>query len=164
MVCGLILPIVGFPVFGIHLVAALGFGLIAYGAWRLGNHIPMFLIAGLAAALTGALFLGARWLHDTPAAWLSSLSWPLILVLGWFLLSAVASDCQAQGQLDLASAARIRRYIFLFLEALPVALAYLFPFKADQSPALILLPMVLNIAAYALLLWTVQSAKIRLFP
>jgi hypothetical protein len=100
----------------------------------------------------------------SPALGISSLL--LQCVLGWSLLSCVARDCDAHGQIDMAAAARWRRvaYVMIML-AVPAVLTFVpRPSAGSASPYLLILPTIAILVAYALLVGTVQSAKIRLFP
>jgi hypothetical protein len=86
--------------------------------------------------------------------------------LGWSLLSCVARDCAAHGHLDLATAARWRRVAYvMILLAVPAVLVFVpSPSAESVSPYLLILPTIAISVAYAVLVGTVQSAKIRLFP
>ncbi len=165
---GLILPIFAFPVAGIALIPAIGYAMIAVAAWRLGSFSPSFRVVAVASLLLMLLTLPTPYLpeivHSSGAS--SIISLVVQCVLGWSLLSCVARDCDAHGQIDIAAAARWRRIAYVVIMiAVPVVFLFV-PIKSltGISPYLVLLPVVTLLFAYVLLVWTVQSAKIRLFP
>lgn len=165
---GLILPIFAFPVAGIAPIPAIGYGMIAFAAWRLGAFSLSFRVVSVSSMILMLLTLPTPYLPETVrtsgAVGISSLL--LQCVLGWSLFSCVARDCDAHGQIDVAAAARWRRVAYvIIMAAVPLALTFFpLPPQAPSSPFLTLLPLVTILAAYVLLVWTVQSAKIRLFP
>jgi len=158
---GLILQMFGFPMDGIDVVPAIGFAMIAYAAWMLGAYSKLFRITAIAAALLAVLTLPTPYLPET-VFWVASLI--VKCVLGWTLLSCVARDCQVHGQIDLAAGARFRRIVYVvFLAGVPLGLTMV-PLGRVTSPVLLLLPFAALLLPYVVLVWTVQSAKIRLFP
>lgn len=165
---GLILPIFAFPVAGIALIPAIGYGMIAFAAWKLGAFSRPFRVVAVSSLILMLFTLPTPYLPEivlTSGA-LDLFSLTLQCVLGWSLLSCVARDCDAHGQIDVAAAARWRRVAYvIIMVAVPLTLAFIpMPSPGSSSLYLMLLPLVTLLAAYVLLVWTVQSAKIRLFP
>ena len=165
---GLILPIFAFPVAGIAPIPAVGYVMIAFAAWRLGAFSRPFRVVAVSSLILVLLTLPIPYLPEIvlTSGGLGIFSLLLQCVLGWSLLSCVARDCDAHGQIDIAAAARWRRVAYvIIMVAVPLALSFIpKPSPGSSSPYLMLLPLVTILVAYVLLVWTVQSAKIRLFP
>ncbi len=135
--------------------------MIAYATWMLGGYVKPFRVASISAALLAVLILPTPYL---PANVTSMATIVIQGVLGWTLFTCVARDCQAHGHIDIAAAARLRRVAYvLIVIAVPLGLPFI-RFDRATSPILVVLPTLMLLLAYVLLVWTVQSAKIRLFP
>ena len=165
---GLILSIFGFAVGGIALSPSISYGMIAFASWRLGAFSRPFRVVAVSSLILMILALPPPCLPEavttSRAVGISSLL--LQCALGWSLLSCVARDCAAHGQMDLATAARWRRVAYvMILLAVPAVLVFVpSPSAGSASPYLLILPTIAISVAYAVLVGTVQSAKIRLFP
>lgn len=158
---GLILQMFAYPMDGIDVVPAIGYAMIACAAWMLGGYSKPFRIVAVAAALLTVLTLPTPYLPEPGS---SVASWIVKCVLGWTLLSCVARDCQAHGQIDLAAGARFRRIVYVaIMGGVPLGLT-LIAWSRVTSRVVLLSPFVALVLAYVVLVWTVQSAKIRLFP
>ena len=158
---GLIFQMFGWPLDGVDVVPALGFAMIACAAWMLGAYSKPFRVVAVAAALLTVLTLPTPYLPENVSGVAALIA---KCVLGWTLLSCVARDCQAHGQIDLAAGARFRRIVYVaIMGGVPLAVMFL-PLERIKSPVLLMTPFVALIVAYVVLVWTVQSAKIRLFP
>ena len=165
---GFILPIFAFPVAGIALIPALGYAMIAFAAWRLGAYSPPFRVVAAAALILTVLVLPTPYLpkivYTSGAFGITSLL--VQCLLGWSVLSCVARDCETHGHIDVAAAARWRRiaYVVIMIAVPAVVMCLPARFVDTASPSLLLLPVATLLVAYVLLVWTVQTAKIRLFP
>lgn len=158
---GLILPVLAIPVAGLNLMPAVGFAMVAFGSWSLGKYSKPFRVSSVAAALLVILMLPTPYLSEPVASFTVLL---LQCFLGWSLLSCVARDCQAHGQIDLAATARWQRIAYVLLMASSPLLAHLLPSDGSFPSFVSFVPTVLALLAYVLLVWTFQSAKFRLFP
>ena len=158
---GLIFQMFAWPMGGVDVVPALGYLMIARAAWLLGNYSKSFRLVAVAAALLTVLTLPTPYLPENVSEVAALVA---KCVLGWALLSCVARDCQAHGQIDLAAGARFRRVLYVaIMGGVPLAMMFL-PVERVKSPVLLMTPFVALVVAYVVLVWTVQSAKIRLFP
>lgn len=157
---GLILPIVAIPIAGLNLRPAVGFAMVAFGSWALGKYSKPFRMSSVAAALLFILILQTPYLSEFVASFTVLF---LQCFLGWSLLSCVARDCQAHGQIDLAATARWQRIAYVLLMVSAPLMAHLLPSDGSFPPFVTFVPTVLLLLAYVLLVWTFQSAKFRLF-
>lgn len=157
---GLILPILAIPIAGLNLMPAVGFAMVAFGSWSLGKYSKPFRVSSVTAALLAVLRLPTPYLSELVASFTVLF---LQCFLGWSLLSCVARDCQAHGQIDLAATARWQRIAYVMLMVSAPLLAHLLPSDCSFPPFVSFVPTVLLLLAYVLLVWTFQSAKFRLF-
>lgn len=165
---GLILPIFAFPVAGIELIPAIGYAMIAFASWKLGSFLPQFRLVAVSSTILMLITLPTPYLSDTFQISGGSAIAALLFqcLLGWRLLGCVARDCDSHGHIDIAARARWMRFAYVaILGGVPLALAILrLDSLTDGSSALIWISIATTLTAYVLLVWTVQSAKIRLFP
>lgn len=153
---GLVLPLLVLP-------SVIGWAMVCFAAWMLGRYNATFRIASIAAGLRLVVGLFGRFLPHSPylGPLLLTVNTLLTCLLGWYLLTAVAKDCLSHGHLDVAANARIGRIIFLLVTVASTLCFYLLPLRHD---AWALLQLIIPVLGYVVLIWTVQSAKIRLFP
>ena len=107
---GLVLPILAMPIAGLNLMPAVGFATVAFGSWALGKYSKPFRMSSVAAALLVILILPTPYLSEFVASFTVLF---LQCFLGWSLLSCMARDCQAHGQIDLATTARWQRIAYI---------------------------------------------------
>ena len=151
----------------------IGMSMMAYGCWGLSRHVPSFRLAAMALILNAIVSLAHRlmentmfstasyWLYVPASVWLGAL---LECVMGWYLLSSIATHCEKQYHLDVAFRTRIARYIYVAsILVLPVSLeTRAFSGSGSEITFLMVSSWAMALVGLVALVWTIQTAKIRL--
>ena len=145
----------------------IGIAMVACGSRFLARYNSLFLRASVVAALLAlhavlSYFLPP--LSSSAAVIMSIIMLALNCLLGWFLLSAAAIDCRNHGQIDVAANARIARIIYVAATVVPELLQKFLTVAPKNATVYVFVVLFIRIIGYVVLLWTIQSAKIRLFP